>query len=287
MNVHESAELFECEGEQLIGIVATPRVPVGEIGVVIVVGGPQYRAGSHRQFVLLSRYLAEQGWPCMRFDYRGMGDSTGVQRGFEQIDADIKAAIDTFMLQSPSVKRVVLWGLCDGASAACFYASRDSRVAGLILLNPWVRTTASDANVMLKHYYGRRFLSTDFWKKFLGGGVSVVGAIKSFVTTARKAKVPMRGCDETLAVEPQFELPRRMAESLDSANRPFVVILSGRDFVAREFEHLSSGDDDWRRLMAVGDLERVDEADHTFSRALWRERTERLSGNWIAHLSER
>lgn len=287
MNVRESAVLFECEGEKLVGIVAAPHAPVGDVGVVVVVGGPQYRVGSHRQFVLLARYLAEQGWPCMRFDYRGMGDSTGVQRGFEQIDADIKAAIDTFMLQSPSVKRVVLWGLCDGASAACFYAPRDSRVAGLILLNPWVRTTEGDAKVMLKHYYGRRFLSTDFWKKLLGGGVSVVGAIKSFVITARQANAPTHGCDATSAVEHQFDLPRRMAEGLDSANRPFAVILSGRDFVAREFEHVSGGDADWRRPMAVGDLERVDEADHTFSRALWRERAERLSGNWIAHLSER
>ncbi len=287
MNVREFAVLFDCEGEQLVGIVATPRLTIGDVGVLVVVGGPQYRAGSHRQFVLLARYLANQGWPCMRFDYRGMGDSTGGQRDFEDVNADIRAAVDTFIAQSPSVKRVVLWGLCDGASASCFYAPLDSRIAGLVLLNPWVRTAEGDAKVMLKHYYRNRFLSADFWKKFLGGGVSVVGAIKSFVKTARQSRAPMQGCDEVSVAEQPFDLPRRLAERLNSANRPFVVILSGRDFVASEFEHLLGCNADWKRLMVVGELERIDEADHTFSRAVWRERAERLSGNWIARLSER
>ena len=42
-------------------------------GMLIVVGGPQYRAGSHRQFTLLARDVAATGVPTMRFDYRGMG----------------------------------------------------------------------------------------------------------------------------------------------------------------------------------------------------------------------
>jgi alpha/beta superfamily hydrolase len=48
--------------------------------VLVIVGGPQYRAGSHRQFTLLARSLAEQGFAVLRFDYRGMGDSTGAMR---------------------------------------------------------------------------------------------------------------------------------------------------------------------------------------------------------------
>jgi len=48
-----------------------------DTGVLIVVGGPQYRVGSHRQFVMLARFLADHGVPCMRFDYRGMGDVSG------------------------------------------------------------------------------------------------------------------------------------------------------------------------------------------------------------------
>ena len=63
MNVRESACLFPCEGEELVGIVAEPEAPLGDLGVFVVVGGPQYRVGSHRQFVLLARHLAGLGVP--------------------------------------------------------------------------------------------------------------------------------------------------------------------------------------------------------------------------------
>jgi len=36
------------------------------------------------------------------------------------IEADIRSAIDAFTDSLPSVHRVVLWGLCDAASANAF-----------------------------------------------------------------------------------------------------------------------------------------------------------------------
>ena len=70
---------------------------------------------------------------ALRFDYRSMGDSPGETRDFLGVDADIAAAIDTLLAARPAIKRVVLWGLCDAASAALLYleATRDPRVAGL------------------------------------------------------------------------------------------------------------------------------------------------------------
>ena len=57
MNVRESVLQFDCAGESLIGIVSQPAAVPLAVGIVIVVGGPQYRAGSHRQFTLLARDL--------------------------------------------------------------------------------------------------------------------------------------------------------------------------------------------------------------------------------------
>ena len=79
-----------------------------------MVGGPQYRVGSHRQFVLLARDLAADGFPVFRFDYRGMGDSEGEFRGFEHVEDDIAAAVEAFRSASPGLREIVLWGLCDG-----------------------------------------------------------------------------------------------------------------------------------------------------------------------------
>src|SRR5712692_9618697 len=137
MTHNEIALIFDCEGESLVGILSGAG-PLAGRGVLIVVGGPQYRVGSHRQFTLLARHLAERGVPALRFDYRGMGDSGGEFRTFERVGADIRWAVDRFFASVPGLKEVVIWGLCDAASAALFYAHQDERVSGLILLNPWV-----------------------------------------------------------------------------------------------------------------------------------------------------
>ena len=165
---NERAIVFGCDGERLVGVVAAGAA-TGTTGVVIVVGGPQTRAGSHRYFVQVSRALASAGFPTLRFDYRGMGDSSGSQRNFEPVNEDMAMAIAALQRQVPAVKQVVLWGLCDGASAALLYlrATADPRVRGLCLLNPWVRSEASLARTHVKHYYLQRLMQREFWLKLV------------------------------------------------------------------------------------------------------------------------
>ena len=184
----ESAIAFACAGERLLGIVTRPQ-QAATTGVVIVVGGPQYRVGSHRQFVLLARDLAEAGYAVLRFDCRGMGDSDGEARSFEDVDLDVAAAIDALAAACPEVGSVVLWGLCDGASAALLYSLRrpDARVRGLVLLNPWVRSEQSLARVRLRHYYGERLLQPEFWKKLVRGGTNLVAAVRDLARNWRLA----------------------------------------------------------------------------------------------------
>ena len=171
----ERALIFDCGGETLVGVVSAPQAAdavAADTGVLIVVGGPQYRVGSHRQFVMLARFLADNGVPCMRFDFRGMGDASGEARDFEALSDDIEAAIAAFARELPGLRRIVLWGLCDGASAICLSLGGNPLVAGAVLLNPWVRTAETQARTMLKHYYLQRLLDPRFWRKLLGGGVN-------------------------------------------------------------------------------------------------------------------
>src|SRR3546814_18771839 len=73
---------------------------------------------------------------------------------------------------------VVQWGLCEADSAILFYAQRDSRVAGVALLNPWVRTTESEADPYLRHYYLRRLRDRGFWQSAVRGKVNPVPAAR-------------------------------------------------------------------------------------------------------------
>ena len=275
----EHAVTFECAGEQLIGVCSVPD-GTSAIGVLLVVGGPQYRVGSHRQFALLARRLCQTGVPVLRFDYRGMGDSTGEPRTFEEVVPDIAAAANEFQRVCPSLRKIVLWGLCDAASAALLYwkSTRDARVAGLVLLNPWVRSEQSLARTHVKHYYGQRLLEPDFWSKLLRGQLNVGHSLAEFARSLSSARSHggSRAADASTYQE-------RMAAGLATFPGPVLLILSGRDLTAKEFlDHVRS-DASWRGLIERDNLESRDlpEADHTFSTAQWRERVESLTLDWI------
>jgi len=114
---------FQCKENYMCGVLHLPKEnESSNTGVLIVVGGPQYRVGSHRQFVLLARYLSENGYPVFRFDYRSMGDSEGEARDFESVGEDISTAIEAFFSEAGQLSNIVIWGLCDAASAALFVA---------------------------------------------------------------------------------------------------------------------------------------------------------------------
>ena len=274
--VRETALTFPCQGETLFGVLAEAEEP-SRLAVIVVVGGPQTRVGSHRQFALLSRALAKAGFPCLRFDFRGMGDSTGEQRDFENVSADIAAAVDAMYEHSHRLDGVVLWGLCDGASAACFYAPIDPRVRGLVLLNPWVRTEAGEARTYLRHYYLKRLLNPSFWKKLLRGGVGIRDSIGGVATTAKASRQATRRDDS-------MSLPDRMADALKRWGGPFALLLSGNDYTAREFESVYAENPAWQALAAqtppVG-VQRFEAADHTFSRAEWRDEVAVATIAWL------
>ena len=277
----ESVLSFDCEGEPLVGILAEPSEGApSEVGVLIIVGGPQYRAGSHRQFTLLARHLASNGFAALRFDYRSMGDSGGEARDFLGVDADIAAAITAFLAARPALKRVALWGLCDAASAALLYldSTRDPRVAGVALLNPWVRSAASLAQTHVKHYYWRRLRQGEFWRKLLGGGVGLK-AMRTLSSNLRLARGAGKASDTR-------SFQDRMAAGLRDARAPALLILSGDDYTAKEFIDHCATAQAWAGLLGAGQLRRVDlaAADHTFSDLTQAARVEAETHNWLVTL---
>jgi len=280
----ERALSFACRDAWLYGIVSLPAMATTPSrGVLIVVGGPQYRAGSHRQFTLLARDLAAAGVPAMRFDYRGMGDSEGELRSFDSVDADLRAAIDRFFLEVPSMQEVVLWGLCDGASAAAMYAPQDARVAGLVLLNPWVRTEEGAARATIKHYYRARLFDARLWKKVASGQFDVTASVRGLWQDLGKAFRPRPQAAASVAAPADAPLPERMQAALARFGGRVLVVLSGADLTAQEFADLSSRPGAWQKLLAAPRFTRqkIDKADHTFSRRPWQDQVSNWTRDWL------
>lgn len=274
---------FACQGDWLVGVLHAPARPRRH-GVLIVVGGPQVRTGSHRQFTLLARTLAAAGIPVLRFDYRGMGDSEGAPRAFDSAEADIRAAMDAFFTAVPELERVTLWGLCDGATASSLYAPADPRVHGLALLNPWVRTEEGAARATIRHYYGQRLLDPALWKKIAGGRFDYRGAAASFLSLASRA----------FGAKPQSRqeaasLPDRMLAALRRFEGEVLVMLSGADLTAQEFAGLPDADPAWATLLDAPRVTRktLPKADHTCSRPEWHAQICEWTRDWLlAHAEQ-
>ena len=272
----------------LCGIAHVPHQLTSTRGVLVLVGGPQYRVGSHRQFVLLARALAGGGVPVMRFDYRGIGDSEGARREFDHQGPDVCSAVDAFLDHCRELTDVVVWGLCDGASGAMLHASLDERISGLILVNPWVRTRESFARSYLRHYYLPRLLSRSLWTKTIAGELDFGDSLRSLWDTVKSALRPSRpdSASEaagTLDEAISGELQARMAEGLAEFSGPIMLILSGRDLTAREFIDTVSASPTWRRLLKNTRViqHTIDGADHTFSSRVDRDKVARLTWDWL------
>lgn len=285
--VQESVLPFESEGRRLWGIVSRPTDVHGpsRAAVLIVTGGPQYRVGSHRMFVLLARRLARAGHPTMRFDYSGMGDSEGELRTFAEAGADLRSALTALSATCPDAPGVVVWGLCDAASAALMFLAREPQVVGMVAANPWARSDATLAAARVKHYYLQRVLQPDFWRKLLAGGFRWRESIGSFWRDLRGARSTAR--PETDGRARPFQ--ERMAEGLRNLQGPLLLVMSGNDLTAREFETYTAGSSAWRGLLSADRVQRVDvvEADHTFSQRRWLLQVEDATLDWLATLRPR
>ncbi len=287
MNYEEQACSLDCAGQQLIAILTLP-LPAADTdadtaattpvpGILMLVGGAQYRSGSHRQFTLLARSFAAAGFPVMRLDFHGMGDSQGEAADFETFGPDIDCALNAFNQAVPTLAGVVLWGLCDGASAALLHGHADARVQGMVLVNPWARTESGQAQAYLKHYYRARLWSPDLWGKILRGRFDAKAALGSLWEQMRRA-----GRSAGPAV--QASLPDRLQRGYEGFAGPILLVLSGQDLTAREFADLATPGSRWETLLQDKRTTRLDlpEANHTFSTRSWRQEVAQGTLQWLA-----
>lgn len=280
----EQGTVFECGPNRLVGIAALPEQAFSDIGVIILVGGPQYRVGSHRQFTLLARDLAAAGVPSLRFDFTGMGDSEGEQREFSAVQEDIGAAVDALVAACPAVQRVVLWGLCDAASAAMMFAHEMPRVCGLVLLNPWVHGVELSPEVKFSHYYRPLLVGRENWQRLLSGKIAVLPALREFTLSSLGTIAGWFGLSG--ARNSRHSFVDQMLHGYRAFAHDSLIILSEEDLTAREFAALAANDNAWKALLAKPATTtcNVAGADHTFSARTWKDAVSRLTVDWVKNL---
>ena len=162
------------------------------------------------------------------------------------------------------------------------YAPSDSRVAGLVLVNPWVRDEVTIAKTQMKHYYTARLAQREFWAKVATGQIDYRCSAVSLARNLRDSLRGLAGNNEGTQVPFQI----RMARAMRTFQKRSLLLLSGNDLTAKEFIEYSSSHPEWRGVLDSPRITRRDfpEADHTFSTAAWRTAVEDATIDWLATL---
>ena len=125
---------------------------------------PQFGGTMHTKVVFQgAKALARTGCAVLRFNFRGVGRSSGTFSGGSGEAADFKAAVDFMSARYPA-QRVWTAGFSFGAWAALECGAEDERVSALIGISPPVATSVSG-----QQYTFERTLASTKAKFFIQG----------------------------------------------------------------------------------------------------------------------
>lgn len=205
---------FDCAGDRLV---ATLDDAAGTTALLLVSGGNEIRAGAWNGQARFAARIAAHGFPVLRFDRRGVGDSEGENRGFRASAADIAAALEALRTRAPQVRRVIGLGNCDAASALML--ARGAGLDGLALSNPWtIETDEEDAPAeVVRDHYRRRLADPAAIGRLLTGKVSLIKLARSLASAARPTPAAPTG----LAAE--------ISQGIADFTGPVRFLIAGRD----------------------------------------------------------
>lgn len=247
---------FECEEQTLAGTLDHGPLTTG---LMIVSGGNEIRSGAHAGMTKLAQRIAQKGYPVFRYDRRGIGDSSGTNRGFLETQADIRSAAEYFLITNPQIKKVVAFGNCDAASALAIFGA-DIAVDMFVLANPWVieaNDIASDAPTAPPP----SAIRSRYWER-LKNPKSIVDLFTGQIDLRKLAS----GLKQATQKQENTGLSIQLKDGLTRLKQPSRILLASRDTTARAFLAAWNSKDfaDARALPNIT-TQSLDSASHSFA----------------------
>ena len=142
--------------------------------LILFNAGLLHRVGPNRLNTTLARLCADDGYPSLRLDLTGLGDSPALSAGAEpqsssnnnNVENDLSDAMN-FMQEQYQVKEFILIGLCSGALDALAVAAIDKRVVAAVCIDGIAfRTFRFYAKHIFSHKL-TRMLQIKNWRRLL------------------------------------------------------------------------------------------------------------------------
>jgi len=134
---------FDSEGQALFGCYHEPRSGARDCAVLLANPVGHEYVQFHRVYRQLAIMLSDAGFPVLRFDYTGTGDSSGDYPDWSMTRwaTDIERAAEEVKRRGPSSRKAVV-GLRVGASIALQVAGKSVDLDSLVLWDPIVSGSA-------------------------------------------------------------------------------------------------------------------------------------------------
>lgn len=207
-----------------------------DCGVILCYPLGQEGIWSHRTFRQLAIGLSRAGFPVLRFDFSGCGDSEGDcdQWSIQQWKTDIESGL-VELKKRTQVKNVCLIGLRLGATLARMVGATREDVKGMVLWDPvingrdYVDELTSQQQKHLERYRGvpQNFIQENEGQEVIGFTLT-----KDFLTNLQRINlltVSSQYAKKVLFIQSTEDLLEKELENQIRKNHPFV-----------EFQHLPS-----------------------------------------------
>jgi pimeloyl-ACP methyl ester carboxylesterase len=248
-----------------------PDLPRRSTGVLLLNSDDGCRLGPNRLWIHLTRRLCGEGYPCLRFDYRGCGDSDPfTPPGEPEVSppgdiglADAIAA-ERVLREQTGVERVILVGICYGAEIALLAGARVPSVCGIVACSTGTYVSPDTVGDAVRHAkgfaktYGRKLFKKETWSRLVRGEIHSGLILKSAWQIVSPARI-LR--DRSGAKRAREAAPTR------HTHPPILFTYGSADpLTARCLPH-------YRRLAEENgwthDFRIIEHADHNYSSCAW------------------
>ena len=253
------------------------------MAVVFLHGWGSYRIGPHRMLLDIARSLAAKGHVCLRFDFRGRGESEGGAGETSLLDMieDTHQAV-RYACSLPGIGSVALVGICSGAEVAVGAAATNPKVEALALLSApllgrdmRMEETFARSSGHAKSYIRKLFLPVT-WRKLLAGQVDfrAVGSVIFRRASGNSNKEPAGATPASHPRPDEKELMRKFA----SFHGKCLFIYATNDPMAamseKGYKEACQGNPDTV-------FKHIDGANHNFYSAEWKEQIIAHISSWV------
>ncbi|MCS6285460.1 MAG: hypothetical protein H8K08_08510 [Nitrospira sp.] len=302
-------------GNRLFGMLHLPDKPhASGTGIILLSPGVKMRVAPHRLYINMTQRFVELGYPVLRFDFYGLGDSEGEAQ--EEYLADLYGAIqvgryidDTivamdWLQRAHGLSQFIVSGLCGGAITGLLTAAQDSRIVGLLGLSIPVildgskidfgkYMTDAQLRVMRDSYLSKmmKLQSWRSWIRFLAFQSDYRAIFRSIVkpliVSLRRTKEPIASSPQVVEKDNTNPYFAQAFQRMIATSRPILLIFAEMDRLywefQKKFEERHRGD--LALYRGSYEVHLVKQANHILSFQEWEAEMLDQSCHWLKRVS--